>query len=471
MSAKNNAPNGSKSFDQEVNVDIIREYFKELLYKTYSNSAVETDDAIAIASLAPAIDKFITSSETERRAALVLKNDLSQIVYNSDLRNQIDASAKKKYSKSEKKLYTSDGRIVYLGNIIGSGGEGIVFKAHNIPGKVVKVFKPDADLDYMERKIEAIISNHVPSKLENVLISTIPEELLYDEDDKFAGYLMPWISTKFKLYDVIRSSPARNKYFPELNYKGLIIIAYNLAEAVNYMHEHNVVIGDLNYNNIVINTDGTVCLIDTDSYDFVDKETKEHFPCVVGYQEVLAPELQSVGSLRNGRFTKESDAFSLAILIFHILMNNADPFGSVKNSQYSESMGDIPANSSIINGECPYVKSIKGMKIPDWAPSFDLLPEYVQNLFVRTFDYSPVTLYDRIRERPSAEEWMIALMRFCHEPLKQCERDSFHWYRMGLDECPFCSKANYDMTSKRLNMQGKMNGILENLTRIITVGL
>ena len=468
MSNKNHAPNEKKqALEGEISFEETREYLSQLLKRVYSDHDVATDDAIALASLATSLDKFLASSETERQSALTLKNELSQIACNSNRSNREKIksnSQNRTESITEKTFYTNDGRVVYLGTMLGSGGEGAVYKVPNMPGKVVKVFKSTTDFAYMERKIEALINNQIPSKLDHVLINTIPESLLYDEDDHFVGYIMPGITTRFKLYDVSRNSADRTKYFPELDYKGLIIIAYNLAEAVSYIHEHEVVIGDLNPNNIVVNPDGTVCLIDTDSYDIVDKTTNEHFPCAVGLPEMLAPELQNVGYLKNTCFTRETDLFSLAILIFRLLMNNANPFGGVRSDLVSRAVSDTYTNVEIMNGESPYIKKIEGLTVPDWAPPFSMLPEYIQDLFVRVFDYNQETYLEKIKERPTTKEWMDALMRFYNEPLKQCEKNHFHWYRKELDQCPLCAKENPPKSAKK-------KGIFENLSEIITIGI
>ena len=468
MSNKRTDPVVKQKDRKEINAEETREYIDRLLKRIAGREDVATDDAIALASLAASLDKFLSSSETERRSALTLKSDLSQIAFDNAREELNSGQTGFKRSVTDQNYYTRDGRIVYLGALLGSGGEGAVYKVPNMPGKVVKIFKSSLDMAYMERKVEAIINKHVPSKLNNILINTIPETLLYDEADSFVGYIMPGVTTRFKLYDVSRESDSRKKYFPELDYKGLIIIAYNLSEAIYFMHEHDVVIGDLNPNNVIVNPDGTVCLIDIDSCDIVDRKTNEHFPCSVGLPEMLAPELQTVGNLKEARFTKESDVFSLAILIFRLLMRNADPFGGIFYDR-TRSLSNVLGNKQIVNGECPFVKNIDGMKIPDWAQSIDILPNYIQDLFVRVFDYNADNIMARKEQRPTAKEWMDALTKFYNEPLKKCDRDSFHWFLKKFDECPFCSKDRSNMALKKSGIKEKKKRILESLNNIITV--
>ena len=165
MSNKNYAPNEKKqTFEGETSFEETREYLSQLLKRVYSDHDVATDDAIALASLATSLDKFLASSETERQSALTLKNELSQIACNSnrsDREKTKSNSQNRTESITEKTFYTNDGRVVYLGTMLGSGGEGAVYKVPNMPGKVVKVFKSTTDFAYMERKIEALINNQI----------------------------------------------------------------------------------------------------------------------------------------------------------------------------------------------------------------------------------------------------------------------------------------------------------------------
>lgn len=485
-----NAFSQSAMVENKMNIDATREYIQELLKKVYNSKMLVTDDAIALASLAEALDRFLANSETKKQAVITFKEELCQIANNGKSKKIISRPYEREIISHQNLYYTNNRELLHLGELLGSGGEGAVYKVMNMPGKVAKIFTTktladDQKRKTLERKIKALINLHVSPRLDNILINTVPEGLIYDEENRFAGYIMPLIVTKLKFFDVARDSARRKKYFPELDYRGLIIVAYNLAEAVNYMHEHDIVIGDLNQSNVLVNPDGTVCLIDTNSWDFVDKDTNEHFSCTVGVRELLAPELQTIKSLRTGSFTKESDAFSLAILIFHLLMNNADPFGGVKRDSLASIsvllsrsvviepsrrnpnlLGDHKQASAIMNGECPYIKKIEGITIPSWVPSYDILPAYIQKLFTRTFDYTSDTYKTQICERPTAKEWMGALMRFYKEPLKQCEKDSFHWYRPELMQCPFCAKINSFSPQK---WEEKKN--MENEVRCISVGL
>ena len=350
-------------------------------------------------------------------------------------------------SQSQKiSLKNSEGKPIILGKCLGQGGEGSVYKIPALPGKVAKVYHKryleSSNCQNVEKKIRYLLKKKDAAFIEDTLVAALPEEIIYYHDGSFAGYIMPQFASTTKLFEVQREGH-RRKLFPDLDYRGLIVIAYNLAEAVNHLHKHGIVVGDMNQNNILVHPDGTIGLIDCDSFDVTDSDTGEHFPCCVGLAELLAPELQVVRTLRNASFTKKSDSFSLAIHIFRLLMDNADPFGfSLTGDARTTSVSIVDSGNHIVNGECVYLRDVPGKQIPKWSPTLAILPEDIQILFRRTFGYTASTAAASVSKRPTASEWMDALQRFYQMPLTRCSKDEFHLYMPTLAECPFCLKQN-----------------------------
>lgn len=340
------------------------------------------------------------------------------------------------------KYYTGKNNTVYYleDTPIGRGGEGIVYAVSNNPSLVAKLYlprrlQPEDSRKELQAKIEAMLSYKIKTHIDGVLRVAWAEDALYD-NGAFAGYIMPKVTFPYKIYDVYRNE--NRKY----TWKSSVQFAYNLSWVVWYLHLNDIIIGDMNPNNIAIGEKGEVALLDCASFDIWDKRTGHHFPCAVGLEELLAPELQTVGKLTNGSFTKESDCFSLAIHIFRLLMNNADPFGGKVTGYYTESQSAIPANRAIINGESPYFRTIPNKEIPDYAPNRDFLPPDLFAAFDRTFNYTATTAKKSIKNRTTAEEWTRLLLKYAApEPnpnLQTCKNDPTHVYPIHHTTCPFC---------------------------------
>ena len=346
------------------------------------------------------------------------------------------------------------GKQYILGKKLGSGGEGTVFTVQNdstIVAKIYKAnkFKSSSERLMMERKLKTMINLNIPVRIEGTLRLAWPIDILY-ENGSITGFIMPNIKADCKIYDIQRADPCKKnpcpseafrKAYPNYTWKHLVQFAYNLSWVIKYVHSKNVIVGDFNPNNIYADTmTGAVILVDCDSFDIRDPATGEHFPCVVGLPEMLAPELQTVSHLSNATFTKETDNFSLAIHIFRLLMNNADPFGGIITLQRSSSA--VATNVAIVNGECPYVKSIPTKTIPAWSPTLDMLPKEIQELFIKTFDYDSITVTRRIKNRATASEWCDALLKLAApEPnpyLRKCSVVADHVYPVSSSYCPWC---------------------------------
>ncbi|MCR4612223.1 MAG: hypothetical protein K5644_10030 [Lachnospiraceae bacterium] len=343
-------------------------------------------------------------------------------------------------------LYGRSGIKYQLGNKIGAGGEGSVYLITSNSSKVAKVFhEGKCNPETMRRKIETMISMPIKSKIDGILRMAWPEDILLD-GNTFVGYVMPYVTAPYEIFQVYRDDADRNRFLPDYTWKYSVQYAYNLSWIVWYMHLNGIVIGDMNMKNIHINEKGQVVLIDCDSFDITNPKTREHFPCTVGIPEMLAPELQSVRDLSKGKFSKESDDFSLAIHIFRLLMKNADPFGAKLISRRKSSRSSVNASDAIVNGECVYVRNISGKEAPDWVPPFEMLPEEVRDAFAKTFNYTALTALRNAKNRTTAEEWNRILLKYAKaEPnpyLKKCSNNPRHIYPIHNVSCPWCSTQN-----------------------------
>lgn len=343
------------------------------------------------------------------------------------------------------------GKIYYVEEKIGGGGEGAIHRILDNDRQVVKIFRPEKRSAEREEKLRHMVQYTLQQEqLEEV---TWPQDVLYNQGG-FVGYVMPRLNNTSSL-TALYSTGGRGKY--DLRYR--LLAAINLCNAIKTVHDMGQVCGDLNPQNICINLDVTnpltafhVTLVDTDSYHFTSGG--KTYRCEVGLADYLAPEIQNKVAngvtLRNAplpTYTKETDLFALAVHIFALLMNGCHPFACAKdiNGTYENTMAQMEAGQTrdsvvapqpienIKEGFFPFFHQRAGITYPIYAPSFDSLPQAVQKLFIRTF----VDGYQNPALRADAEEWIRVLMQVKND-IKACSANPEHYYFGHRASCPLC---------------------------------
>lgn len=326
----------------------------------------------------------------------------------------------------------------------GTGGEGTVYRIKGKRKLVAKIYhdatfsNKSKNRTELEKKLLCMTKQHMVIKLKGKVRVAWPLDVLYGKDG-VVGYVMPKIKADRRLYDVWRET-SRKHFWHKRTWLDSVYTAHNLAKVVRKLHSRGIIVGDLNQSNIMVDRKGDVFIVDADSFDITDPKKRMHFPCTVGQTEVLAPELQVCNNLTspNAKFTKNSDDFSLAILVFRLLFSGFHPFAGVLTEDSRLSASSISEHSEIINGNCAYVRSITGRKISPLSPKLQFLPKYVSDLFKRTFDYRKEDINVASQLRPTAKEWERALKKLRKGRIRRCTKQSFHVFPAKNKRCPFC---------------------------------
>ena len=116
---------------------------------------------------------------------------------------------------------------------------------------------------------------------------------------------------------------AAGQVFPEADFLFLTHVCTNVARAFAVVHRSGHVIGDVNHGNLLVGPNGTVTLIDCDSFQF--RNGSKTYTCDVGTDLFTPPELHN-RSLKAGERTSNHDSFGLAVLLFHLLFMGRHPF-------------------------------------------------------------------------------------------------------------------------------------------------
>ena len=328
-----------------------------------------------------------------------------------------------------RKLYDREGKPIYLGPVVGRGGEAVVYSLVDDPSWIVKVYEPAPPPNYLA-KLDWML-NHPPANPTAALghpSLAWPATLLYDQERHLAGYLMPYIKGAAPIL-VVFNPRRRREALPQFDRRYLHRTAYNLATAIGALHQSSYVVGDLNESNILVKSSALVSLIDIDSFQVQEPNGGQMitYACPVAKPEYTPPELQGK-HLSSIVRTSEQDAFGLGVLIFQLLMEGNHPF----RAQWL-GKGDPPSiEERIAIGGFPYTTT-SDMPVcpPKYSPNLDSLHPAITELIRRCF----IDGHRDPHQRPDASTWERAIAE-AEKSLVECPNR--HIYSDHLLACPKC---------------------------------
>lgn len=326
-------------------------------------------------------------------------------------------------------IVDESGNTVHLGaQLTTPGGEGSIYEIPSDPSLVAKVYH-NPPHPQKSVKLEHLCRASNPALAS---VAAWPRTLIYAVNDRrnIRGFLMSRINGKeiHRLY----GPRERQLEFPSAAWDFLIHVARNCAAAFETLHEHGVVMGDVNEKNLLVTATGLVRLIDCDSYQI--ENSQGHFLCDVGVPLWTPPELQSRvqqhgyhGLLR----TPNHDRFGLAVLIFELLFMGRHPFAGVPVTNQ-----DIEIHEAIrryVFAFGPRASS-HGVRAPPNTLPLGAIPERLVRLFEKAF----LPGSEQPNARPTGRDWAKELDGL-HVARKVCTYDAGHVFWNGLKACPWCA--------------------------------
>jgi DNA-binding helix-hairpin-helix protein with protein kinase domain len=214
-----------------------------------------------------------------------------------------------------------------------------------------------------------------------------PLDVALNEAMVVVGYIMPFASgTSLEEFYGHRSLHLRLR------------LALNTVRVIESIHESGYIIGDLRSENIIGRSDGTITIVDCDSFQVGE------FPCWLGEPEFLAPELLAVEDLSRVRRVLAHDRWSLATIVFLLVMQ-CHPFRAIYTGTDGATLG---LTEKVLSGQWPYARNAGYYVPPPDSPPFDALPCDMQSMFRRAFELGHASP----SQRPSASDWKGALLAF-----------------------------------------------------------
>ena len=276
----------------------------------------------------------------------------------------------------------ANGSPVCLLSALGTGGEGVAYATDR--GLVCKVYHRGRLQQFVVEKLKLMTSREVrhPS-------ICWPVSLAYNRSGEPIGYLMPRAEGR-ELKRSVFIKPLLLQSFPDWNRRHLVRLALSILDSVRYLHSLNVLLGDINARNILVNSESSVYLVDCDSYQV------EGFPCPVGMPPYLAPELHGK-QLRSTLRTLEHERFAIATLVFMLLHPGKPP--------YSHQGGEDPSKN-VRKQHFPYPlgdQHSEGVPGGPWRFMWSHLPRYMKEAFHKVFSDG---------ERLTVADWVRLLRRY-----------------------------------------------------------
>lgn len=271
--------------------------------------------------------------------------------------------------------------------VLGQGGEGVVYETDRRDGQVCKVLHPLRRQRSTIEKLKLMMELQV----EHPAICW-PTELV-GIGGETVGYVMPRASGK-ELQRAIFIRPLFEKRHSGWTRIHLVHLTRTILEAVQYLHAKGVLLGDVSAQNIMMQDERSVFLVDCDSFQI------GMFPCGVGTPPYLAPELYGIDLKSNPR-TIEHELFAVATLVFMIFHPGKAP--------YSHRGGGDPAKN-VLQQHFPYRLGEHSQgKTPagQWRYCWSHLPYFMKEAFHAAFgrDAGPPT-------RPQVDQWLECMDRY-----------------------------------------------------------
>ncbi len=311
---------------------------------------------------------------------------------------------------------------ISLKECIASGGEGVVYDTHEFHDVVVKLYHHPPDQKTV-LKLIAMVKSKDPELRQ---FTTWPISTVSDSKGVVCGFIMRQLDQEYRAIHQLFSPGDRKEYFPQVDWHFLVHVARNLSAAFAVVHKNGYVIGDVNEGNIYIAKDGTVRLIDCDSFQ-VSSQTGM-FLCEVGVPQFTSPELLKMSSFKNIIRTANHDNFGLAVLCFHLLFMGRHPFSGVPPENT-----EITLEEAIKQCIFAYSKNPGGLTAPPRTMPMHILPEPLQHFFEAAFSQNGCMQ----NGRPTAAQWKETLESLTSQ-IAKCHQNKLHAFYNGLSGCPWC---------------------------------
>lgn len=298
------------------------------------------------------------------------------------------------FTAGEKLQIKGTGALCLIGDLLGAGGQGEVYKA-TVDGvsHALKWYYPHtATADQLQTLGKLIDAGPPDTRF------LWPEGLLIEESKAAFGYLMPLRPSRYKgITDLL----ARNVN-PSL--KSLVTACANLSDAFLQLHAKGWCYRDISQGNMFFDPDsGDVLICDNDNVGVNGGPTT-----VLGTPRFMAPEVVR----REALPSTQTDLFSLAVMLFFVLMNNHPLDG---RKEFEIHCFDRPAMERLYGNNPIFIfdpNDRSNEPVPGYQDNalifWPIYPTFLRNLFIESFTTG---LKDPVNGRVRENSWRRGMSR------------------------------------------------------------
>lgn len=198
--------------------------------------------------------------------------------------------------------------------VIGSGGEGTIFLA-NVAGQAVAIKIYHTPIPWRQAKLRAFLAKTWQIAPDRIALPLY--EVHEPGQNELIGFSMPYLGTGSTELAALANKKQRASL--SVSTREIAELFLDGARTLADLHRQGLVAGDLSDQNILYNT-GKMLWIDVDAWQFAS------YPCPVGTEDFLAPELYDQDLSLKPLFTPEHDWYSFTVHLFRSLLL-AHPYG------------------------------------------------------------------------------------------------------------------------------------------------
>lgn len=295
------------------------------------------------------------------------------------------------------------------------GGEGEVYdiKTSSMSDYCAKIYHQEHINDKLIEKLEYMVSHQIAISSNEVRVCW-PEILLYDDSDRFQGFIMRKAFANSRDIEILQDNgnmaPLEEEYpkwkdwhrysfEQEGSYALRLRLLYNVANAVRAIHENRrVVIHDFKPSNILATPEGKISIVDVDSFQ-IQAETGRVFESAA-YTPDYFPKNAYIQESKHIPVNQTCDTFAFAVVAYNTLVGVHPYAGFTRLRPYNTDEYST-LEACIKNDLSPYSKNKKYVKRLD--DEFDchqrlaLVDTSLVPLFHQSFDSSkeglPITVW------------------------------------------------------------------------------